>query len=109
MKLASFEIDGRPSYGVLESGMLREVSDEFRASFPDLAAALAGESMGAIETALVDEARKPETVRFLPVIPSPEKILCVGVNYRPHIEEMGREVPDYPVVFVRFPGSAESV
>jgi len=33
------------------------------------------------------------------------KILCVGVNYRPHIEEMGREVPDYPVVFVRFPGS----
>lgn len=33
------------------------------------------------------------------------KILCVGVNYRPHIEEMGREVPEYPVVFVRFPGS----
>lgn len=33
------------------------------------------------------------------------KILCVGVNYRPHIEEMGREVPDYPVVFVRFPSS----
>ena len=30
------------------------------------------------------------------------KILCVGVNYRPHIEEMGREVPEYPVVFVRF-------
>ena len=33
------------------------------------------------------------------------KILCVGVNYRPHIEEMGREVPDYPVVFTRFPSS----
>jgi len=33
------------------------------------------------------------------------KILCVGVNYRPHIEEMGREIPEYPVVFVRFPGS----
>ena len=36
---------------------------------------------------------------------STAKILCVGVNYRPHIEEMGREIPDYPVVFVRFPGS----
>ena len=34
-----------------------------------------------------------------------QKILCVGVNYRPHIEEMGREVPDYPVVFTRFPSS----
>jgi len=33
------------------------------------------------------------------------KILCVGVNYRPHIEEMGREIPAYPVVFIRFPGS----
>ncbi len=33
------------------------------------------------------------------------KILCVGVNYRPHIEEMGREIPDYPVVFTRFPSS----
>jgi 2-keto-4-pentenoate hydratase/2-oxohepta-3-ene-1,7-dioic acid hydratase in catechol pathway len=29
----------------------------------------------------------------------------VGVNFRPHIEEMGRQVPDYPVVFTRFPSS----
>ena len=36
---------------------------------------------------------------------SARKVLCVGVNYRPHIEEMGREVPDYPVVFTRFPSS----
>lgn len=36
---------------------------------------------------------------------SPKKILCVGVNYRPHIEEMGREIPEYPVVFTRFASS----
>ncbi len=36
---------------------------------------------------------------------SNRKILCVGVNYRPHIAEMGREVPDHPVVFTRFPAS----
>jgi len=36
---------------------------------------------------------------------STAKILCVGVNYRPHIEEMGREIPDYPVVFTRFASS----
>jgi 2-keto-4-pentenoate hydratase/2-oxohepta-3-ene-1,7-dioic acid hydratase in catechol pathway len=34
-----------------------------------------------------------------------KKILCVGVNYRPHIEEMGREIPEHPVVFIRFPSS----
>ena len=33
------------------------------------------------------------------------RILCVGVNYRPHIEEMGREIPAYPVVFTRFASS----
>ncbi len=36
---------------------------------------------------------------------SDTRILCVGVNYRPHIKEMGRQIPDYPVVFVRFPES----
>lgn len=38
--------------------------------------------------------------------PDPQaKILCVGVNYRPHIEEMGRDVPSHPVVFTRYPDS----
>lgn len=36
---------------------------------------------------------------------SERKILCVGVNYRPHIEEMGRDIPEYPVVFTRFASS----
>ena len=36
---------------------------------------------------------------------SQKKILCVGVNYRPHIEEMGREIPEHPVVFTRFASS----
>ena len=38
----------------------------------------------------------------------PMKILCVGVNYRPHIEEMGREIPDKPLVFTRFASSMVS-
>ncbi len=32
----------------------------------------------------------------------PRKIICVGVNYRRHIEEMGRELPAYPTVFTKF-------
>ncbi len=63
---------------------------------------------GACEELLVDEGGvelDAATVEYAPVIPNPDKILCVGVNYRPHIREMGREVPMHPVVFVRFPGS----
>jgi len=39
---------------------------------------------------------------FLPLIPRPEKIICVGLNYRSHIEEMGREAPTYPTFFDKY-------
>ncbi|GAB7003482.1 hypothetical protein JCM18899A_09530 [Nocardioides sp. AN3] len=39
--------------------------------------------------------------RFAPVC-RPEKILCVGLNYRAHVEEAGRDMPSYPVLFPKF-------
>lgn len=38
----------------------------------------------------------------LPFLRDGAKILCVGLNYRPHIEEMGREAPEYPTLFAKF-------
>jgi len=40
-----------------------------------------------------------------PLIPRPEKIVCVGLNYRSHILEMGRELPDYPTLFAKYASS----
>ncbi|GAA1474779.1 fumarylacetoacetate hydrolase family protein [Corynebacterium felinum] len=37
-----------------------------------------------------------------PVIPRPEKIICVGLNYAQHIREMGRELPEVPTLFIKF-------
>jgi acylpyruvate hydrolase len=37
-----------------------------------------------------------------PLIPRPGKIFCVGLNYRTHILEMGRELPEYPALFAKF-------
>ena len=37
-----------------------------------------------------------------PLVTRPDKIVCVGVNYRDHIEEMGREVPPAPTYFAKF-------
>jgi acylpyruvate hydrolase len=37
-----------------------------------------------------------------PVIPSPGKIICVGLNYRQHILEMGRDLPEHPTLFAKF-------
>ena len=35
-------------------------------------------------------------------VPNPGKIICVGHNYREHILEMGREIPEFPVIFAKF-------
>ena len=40
---------------------------------------------------------------WAPVIPRPGKIICVGLNYRNHILEMGRELPEYPTLFAKYP------
>ena len=39
---------------------------------------------------------------FAPLVPSPEKIICVGLNYRDHVLEMGNQLPDYPTVFAKY-------
>jgi acylpyruvate hydrolase len=38
-----------------------------------------------------------------PLIPRPEKIICVGLNYSRHIEEMGHPQPDHPTLFAKYP------
>jgi len=42
-------------------------------------------------------------LRYAPVVPRPGKIIAVGLNYRSHIREMGREMPVYPTLFAKFP------
>ncbi|MFJ3952400.1 fumarylacetoacetate hydrolase family protein [Streptomyces sp. Je 1-4] len=41
-------------------------------------------------------------LEFVPVVPSPAKIICVGLNYAPHIEEVGLPRPTYPTLFAKF-------
>jgi acylpyruvate hydrolase len=47
----------------------------------------------------------PEEVDFLPPLPTPGKILCVGLNYTEHSLESGFEPPSYPAIFGRFASS----
>jgi len=41
-------------------------------------------------------------VELAPLVLRPGKIVCVGLNYRTHILEMGRELPEYPTLFAKF-------
>lgn len=44
-----------------------------------------------------------ESADLAPVIPRPGKIICVGLNYAKHITEMGRELPEFPTLFAKYP------
>jgi len=39
---------------------------------------------------------------YAPVVTNPEKVICVGLNYRDHIAEMGHAFPEYPTLFPKF-------
>ena len=39
---------------------------------------------------------------FAPLVPEPSKVLCVGLNYRNHILEMGRDLPEHPTLFNKY-------
>lgn len=105
VKALSFELNGRASYGIMLDGGVREASDDFLAQYPDLRSVLAADALARIAENLSDTTHKAEDLPYLPLIPNPDKIICVGVNYRPHVEEMGREIPEKPVLFVRFAAS----
>lgn len=46
-----------------------------------------------------------DSLAFETLVPQPDKVICVGLNYRDHIAEMGNEVPDYPTLFAKYPRS----
>lgn len=105
MKVASFVVDGRHTFGVLRDDRLLEASDAFRTRYPNLRAVLDASALTDLASDNGGHAHALGDVEFLPTITNPDKVICVGVNYRPHVEEMGREIPKRPVIFVRFPGS----
>jgi acylpyruvate hydrolase len=41
-------------------------------------------------------------IQYAPTVLTPEKIICVGLNYRQHIAEMGRDIPQYPALFAKY-------
>ena len=87
MKLARYIHQERVCYGAVEGGELHE---------------LMGSPFGGIEmqgrTCGLDE------VELLPPV-FPQKIVCVGLNYRDHAEEFGLDLPEDPVLFMKPPSS----
>ena len=46
-----------------------------------------------------------EEVTYHTLVPQPNKIICLGLNYATHIAEMGRPTPEHPTLFAKFSGA----
>ena len=104
MKLASYIADGKPSFGVVAGDgvitMNRRLGDKYATLRDALADYALDEMCDAALGASPDQ--KLAGLQFLPAIPNPEKILCVGINYKSHAAEHGTEAPKLPNIFTRF-------
>jgi 2-keto-4-pentenoate hydratase/2-oxohepta-3-ene-1,7-dioic acid hydratase in catechol pathway len=104
MKVVTFERNGVRSYGILENDRVLDVGNRLASRYADLRAVLAA---GALQELLIASTQGPQTfqveeVNFEPVIPNPQKMLCVGLNYISHRTETKRPETKYPSIFTRF-------
>ncbi len=100
MKFASLAAGG---FGLVSTDGIRPMPQGVLARYPTLRAAIAADMLGwAAEAAAAQVALAEDQLALLPTIPDAGKIICIGMNYREHIKEMGREPPRYPAFFLRF-------
>lgn len=107
MKLASFSVQGRSTYGVVEGDQVIDL-ESLKATYGnDLKQAIGNNRLAELsDTLLASLPHIPlAEVTFLPVIPNPGKVLCIGINYATHVRETGRQMPTYPMIFTRFADS----
>tara|TARA_B100001769_G_scaffold37856_1_gene25675 strand:+ start:410 stop:1258 length:849 start_codon:yes stop_codon:yes gene_type:complete len=104
MKLVTFARMGKISFGALKAGGVVDLTgriDHNANSIKDI-----------LKLNLVEKAKEYikdkdgeisiSEVTFLPVIPDPEKIFCIGLNYQEHKKETGRPDVKNPTIFTRF-------
>lgn len=103
MRIARVTRDGKTGLAA-KSG--ETVTVAFDAGFADLDAHIAAGTLAqAGASAAAGEVVEEGSLSFLPPVARPSKIICLGLNYRDHAAEAGLGIPEFPVLFARFPSS----
>lgn len=96
MRLATMRHNGQTSAARVE-GQQAVLLD-----FPDVGALLGSSGNWRQTAGQSGEAHDASSLQYAPLVPAPSKIVCVGLNYRAHIEEVGETPPNYPTLFAKF-------
>lgn len=107
MRLLSFVgRNGQSGYGAqLNDQRIANLSAILGHRYPDLKSLLASGLDDAKAAVAIAPVLSRHEVHLLAVIPNPEKIICVGLNYVTHRAETGRPVEEHPSIFTRFAAS----
>ena len=103
MKIASYSIDGAESFGVVTGDRIVDLRNRLPERYRTLRDLIAGDAVAQARQ-VADGERGDHALAdltFLPVIPYPEKILVVALNYDDHIAETGRPKTQHPAWFIR--------
>jgi 2-keto-4-pentenoate hydratase/2-oxohepta-3-ene-1,7-dioic acid hydratase in catechol pathway len=84
--------DGQARWGVVIEDGVAECGESLRAALAE----------GPLHAMTTGALHPIDSVAFLPPIPDPDKIICIGLNYLTHIREGGREPPPKPTIFTRW-------
>ncbi|RZT09293.1 2-keto-4-pentenoate hydratase/2-oxohepta-3-ene-1,7-dioic acid hydratase (catechol pathway) [Duganella sp. CF402] len=107
MKFTTFRSGATTRLGVLDQGSVIDINRVLPQVPPDLRAALlAGIDLTAAARVAVAQATAADRTQLsdvvvAPLVPSPGKTICLGLNYYDHAAESGREKPVYPWFFLR--------
>lgn len=109
MKLASYLVHGRPSYGIIrpEGGVL-DLASRIGQTYPSLLALLQGDGMDAARK--IDQTERSTdyqeaSLSYLPLFFEPVTVHCIGLNYAAHAAEAGHKLPEFPRTFVKIPAA----
>jgi len=107
MKLVSFTMSGGSSWGVATGTGVIDMGRRLGGRYPSLRALLTADAIPAAAEAA--RTAKPDhalsEIALLPPIPDPDKIICLGNNYRAHVLEGGNRIPEHPQLFIRLANS----
>ena len=102
MKFVTYLHDNKPGWGLLDDGVIADLTHYE----PSLKAAISkGKLADAAGAAANGETVSPDGITYLPPIPDPARILCIGQNYAAHRDEMGGDRTAHPLIFTRYPSS----
>jgi acylpyruvate hydrolase len=106
VKLATLRIPGSRPEDTRDTRAVRVDGDGYvDLGCADVGALLAQDGWRARAASATGTRYAGDDVDFAPLVTRPGKILCVGLNYRNHILEMGRELPEAPTLFAKYPES----